>query len=152
MLMPKTKSTDDPFAEREAERYDNPIPSREFILDHLEKRGEPASHEELCAELQLFDEVAQNALLRRLGAMARDGQLISNRRGVFGLVNKMDLIKGRIMGNKDGYGFVIPEDASGDLYLGPNQMRKVFDGDTVLAKVIGLDRRGRREGNIVEVL
>ena len=150
--MPKSKSPDDPFAEREAERYDNPIPSREFILDHLEKRGEPASHIELCTELLLFDAVAQDALLRRLGAMTRDGQLASNRRGVFGLVNKMDLIKGRIMGNKDGYGFVIPEDASGDLYLGPNQMRKVFDGDTVLAKVIGLDRRGRREGKIVEVL
>src|SRR5688572_20154736 len=150
--MPKQKSPDDPFAEREAERYDNPIPSREFILDHLEKRGEPASHMELCTELLLFDAVAQDALLRRLGAMTRDGQLISNRRGVFGLVNKMDLIKGRIMGNKDGYGFVIPEDKSEDLFLGPKQMRKVFDGDTVLAKVVGLDRRGRREGKIVEVL
>jgi ribonuclease R len=150
--MAKIKSTDDPFAEREAERYDNPIPSREFILDHLEKRGEPASHMELCTELLLFDAVAQDALLRRLGAMTRDGQLISNRRGVFGLVNKMDLIKGRIMGNKEGFGFVIPEDGADDLFLGPKQMRKVFDGDTVLAKVIGLDRRGRREGKIVEVL
>lgn len=143
---------DDPFAAREAARYENPIPSREFILEHLEKRGEPASHLELCTELLLFDADAQEALLRRLVAMTRDGQLISNRRGVFGLIDKMDLIKGVIQGNKDGYGFVIPEDGSGDLYLSPHQMRSVFDGDTVLAKVSGTDRRGRREGRIVKVL
>ncbi len=28
----------DPFQEREAEKYANPIPSREFILEHLTKR------------------------------------------------------------------------------------------------------------------
>src|SRR5690606_33518302 len=88
----------DPHAAREAERYENPIPSREFILEHLEQRGEPASHMELCTALLLFDADAQYALERRLEAMTRDGQLMSNRRGVYGLVNKMDLIKGRIMG------------------------------------------------------
>ena len=54
---------------------------------------------------------------------------MSNRRGVYGLVNKMDLVKGRIVGNKDGFGFVVPEDDSGDLYLAPRQMQKVFDGE-----------------------
>lgn len=142
----------DPHAEREAARYENPIPSREFILAHLEERGEPVSHIDLCSELLLFDADQQFALERRLEAMTRDGQLMSNRRGVYGLVNKMNLIKGRIMGNKDGFGFVIPEDGSPDLYLAPRQMQKVFDGDTVLARVSGEDRRGRREGKIVEVL
>jgi ribonuclease R len=142
----------DPHAAREAARYENPIPSREFIIAHLEQRGEPASHMDLCKELLLFDAVAQQALEKRLEAMTRDGQLMSNRRGVYGLVSKMDLIKGRIVGNKDGFGFVIPEDNSGDLYLAPRQMQKVFDGDVVLARVSGVDRRGRREGKIVEVL
>ena len=154
--MPKSKAppdpNHDPFAQREAARYENPIPSREFIVAHLEQRGEPASHIDMCKELLLFDAEAQHALERRLEAMTRDGQLMSNRRGVYGLVNKMDLIKGRIMGNKDGFGFVIPEDSSGDLYLAPRQMQKVFDGDTVLARVSGADKRGRREGKIVEVL
>jgi ribonuclease R len=154
--MPKSKAppdpNHDPFAEREASRYENPIPSREFIIAHLEQRGEPTSHIDLCKELLLFDAVAQQALEKRLEAMTRDGQLMSNRRGVYGLVNKMDLVKGRVTGNKDGFGFVIPEDKSGDLYLAPRQMQKVFDGDTVLARVSGVDRRGRREGKIVEVL
>ena len=40
----------DPEAAREAEKYDNPIPSRELILQHLSERGSPAAREELVAE------------------------------------------------------------------------------------------------------
>ena len=99
-----------------------------------------------------FDADAQEALRRRLNAMTRDGQLIENRGGAYGLVRKMDLIKGVIQGNKEGYGFVIPDEGGDDLFLSPNQMNKVFDGDKVLARVSGVDKRGRLEGKIVEVL
>src|SRR5690606_35393535 len=122
-------------ASREADNYANPIASREFILDHLETRAKPATHEELCEELDIRDEDSIEALRRRLIAMSRDGQLHSNRRGLFGLVSKMDLLKGRVQGNKDGFGFLIPEDGSDDLFLSPHQMSKVFDGDTVLVRV-----------------
>lgn len=143
----------DPFANREAENYEKPIPSREFIMEYMEQVGEPVSYEHLCEHLELTDDEDQlEALRRRLIAMARDGQLISNRRGVYGLADKMELIKGRIQGNKEGMGFFIPQDGSGDLFLSPGEMVKVFDGDIVLARVSGVDRRGRREGMIVEVL
>ena len=39
----------DPFQEREAEKYANPIPSREFILEHLTKREKPANRDELAS-------------------------------------------------------------------------------------------------------
>ena len=64
----------------------------------------------------------------------------------------MDLLKGRIQGNKDGYGFFIPEDGSGDMFLGTREMEKLFDGDEVLARHSGFDNRGRREGMVVEIL
>ncbi len=59
----------DPFLEREAEKYANPIPSREFILDHLSKREKPASREELAIELNLEGEEQLEGLRRRLRAM-----------------------------------------------------------------------------------
>ncbi len=150
--MSKSKKPQDPFAEREAEKYANPIPSREFILEHLKQVGKPVSYEKLCQKLNLTDEDTMEALRRRLIAMRRDGQLMSNRRGVYGLPEAMDLIKGRIQGNKDGFGFFIPDDGSGDLFLNGREMEKLFDGDKVLARVSGLDSRGRREGTIVEIL
>ena len=92
------------------------------------------------------------ALRRRLRAMERDGQLIYTRRGTYAPVDKLDLICGRISGHRDGFGFLVPDDGSDDLFLSPAQMRLVFDRDRALVRVAGFDRRGRREGGIVEVI
>ncbi|MGE8294162.1 MAG: ribonuclease R [Pseudomonas sp.] len=142
----------DPEAAREAEKYDNPIPSRELILAHLAERGSPASREQLVEEFGLDTDDQLEALRRRLRAMERDGQLIYTRRGTYAPVDKLDLICGRISGHRDGFGFLVPDDGSDDLFLSPAQMRLVFDGDRALVRVAGLDRRGRREGGIVEVI
>ena len=150
--MSKTPKSKDPHAQREAENYTNPIPSREYIIQLLEEIGEPIGHLALCEQMKLASDEQIEALRRRLIAMSRDGQIISNRRGLFGLSAHMDLLKGRIQGNKDGYGFFIPEDNSGDMFLGTREMEKLFDGDEVLARHSGFDNRGRREGTIVEIL
>jgi len=142
----------DPEAAREAEKYENPIPSRELILQHLDERGSPAAREELAQEFGLSTDEQLEALRRRLRAMERDGQLIYTRRGTYAPVDKLDLILGRVSGHRDGFGFLIPDDGSDDLFLSPAQMRLVFDGDRALARVTGLDRRGRREGGVVEVI
>ncbi len=141
----------DPYAEREAQKYDNPVPSREFILQLLEDAPGPVTHPEVCEMLDLRDEDDVEAVRRRLIAMARDGQLVSNRRGAFARLDKIDVIRGRVQGHKDGYGFVIPTKGGNDLYLHNRQMRRVFDGDEVLVRVTG-SYRGKDEGAIVEVL
>jgi ribonuclease R len=142
----------DPEAAREAEKYDNPIPSRELILLRLDERGAPASREQLVDEFGLTTDEQLEALRRRLRAMERDGQLVYTRRGAYAPVDKLDLIRGRVSGHRDGFGFLIPDDGSDDLFLSPAQMRLVFDGDRVLARVAGFDRRGRREGAVAEVV
>ena len=53
---PRKQSAKDPFASREAENYENPIPSREFILEHLEEAGEPLGHAEMCERLKLVSD------------------------------------------------------------------------------------------------
>lgn len=150
--MAKKKQVQDPFAQREAAKYADPIPSREFLLTVFEKAPEPLALDALCQQLDLHSPERQEALRRRLIAMTRDGQLVSNRRGVFGLPVRMDLVRGRVQGNKDGYGFFVPETGGDDLVLSIREMQKVFDGDTVLARVVGVDRRGRKEGMVVEIL
>lgn len=151
--MPRAKKAKaDPFAAREAANYDKPIPSREFILEYLQGIARPASHEEMCDALGLEDEDAIEALRRRLNAMQRDGQLMRNRRGAFGLIDKMNLLKGRVQGMKDGYGFFIPERGGEDLYISSRQMNKVLDGDRVLVRPAEFEHRGKREAVIVEVL
>jgi ribonuclease R len=142
----------DKYAEREAAKYDNPIASRELIMQALEKQTGALFFDEILALLKISQDDQKEALSRRLNAMVRDGQLVRNRRGQFGLAKKMDLIKGRVVGHPDGFGFLVPESADGDLFISAREMQQIFHGDVVLARVSGVDRRGRREGSIVEVL
>ncbi|MEH6443194.1 MAG: ribonuclease R [Oceanospirillaceae bacterium] len=141
----------DPSAKAEAEKYDNPVPSREFILEFMGTHGAPISHHDLCTQMQVQDEDSYNAVMYRLKAMCRDGQLLSNRKNEFGILKQMDIITCRIIGHRDGFGFASPETGS-DLFLSARQMRQVFDGDKVLIQPLGKDSRGRREGKIVEVI
>ncbi len=142
----------DPYAEREARKYGRPIPSRELILELLESKKAPLSFEEIADELGVTDPVDLEALQRRLRAMERDGQLLRNRQGRYCLINRRDLISGRVIAHPDGFGFLKPDEGGEDLFLSPREMRQVFHGDRVVACVTGVDRRGRREGGVVEIL
>ena len=84
----------------------------------------------------------RKALRKRLKAMVRDGQLIRNRRGGYGLVNKMDLVAGKVIGNRDGYGFLVPDEGNEDIYLSGKQMRSLLNGDRAIVRVSGINRRG----------
>ncbi|MEO5811351.1 MAG: ribonuclease R [Rhodanobacter sp.] len=142
----------DPQAAREAQRYAHPIASREAILALLEERGELLTEARVAAALELDDPVDLEALRKRLAAMVRDGQLLLGRRGGYAPTQKLDLIAGVVLANAEGYGFLRPDEGGDDLYLSPQQMRAVMHGDRVLASVVGIDRRGRRQGAIAEVL
>jgi ribonuclease R len=141
----------DPKLEREKTSYDNPLPSREFIIQVLETEGIPLAESRLLELLDIAPDETET-FARRLAAMERDGQIMRNRKGALCVVAKLDLINGRVQGHPDGFGFLIPDDKSPDLFLGPKEMNKVLHGDRVIGREIGLDRRGRREGAIVEVL
>jgi ribonuclease R len=122
------------------------------IRDLLREAGRPVNRRRMSEQLGL-DKSQSDALLKPvLLELIAAGEVVRNRRAAYGLAADMDLVRGRVSAHADGFGFVIPDLGSDDLYLSPKQMRLVFDGDIVLAAVTGLDRRGRKEGGIVEVV
>ncbi len=143
---------DDPHAEREALRYENPIVSREALVEFLSAQAEPMDVEAVARALKLTAPDRFEALSRRLAAMVRDGQLLVNRRGGYAPAARLDLIAGVVIANADGFGFLRPDAGGDDLFLPPKQMRDVMHGDRVLAALTNVDARGRREGAVVEVL
>lgn len=152
----KTKAKDfnytDPYAEREAQRYERPIPSRELILQVLKEQGIPLLLEELSPLLGVLEDEDIESLHRRLKAMERDGQILRNRRDRYCQVNQKDLIAGRVLGHQDGFGFLRPDEGGDDLFIPPGEMRQLMHEDRAVASVRGVDRRGRREATIIEVL
>lgn len=141
----------DPFLEREREQYESPLPSREFILQILTEQGAPMADEEMLAMLHI-DPEEEDLFSRRLRAMERDGQIMRNRKRAICVADKLDLIKGKVQGHPDGFGFLIPEDGRADMFLSEKEMHQVLHGDVVMVRQSGVDRRGRPEAKIVEVL
>jgi ribonuclease R len=141
----------DPFHAREASRYAEPLPSREYILQVLDAEAVPVDERRL-AKLVGVKRKEFEAFARRLGAMERDGQILRNRKGAILVAQKVDVVRGRVEAHPDGYGFLVPDDGSDDLYLPPGEMKQLMHGDRALAQPSGYDRRGRREGRIVEVV
>ncbi len=148
--MPSKKSKK--TSNRKSNAYKHPIPGRSELLDFLEKSGKPLKIKEILSEFDLRGQRMSSLLADQLYKMVRAGQIIENRRGEFCLTVKLDLITGVVSGHRDGFGFVIRDDGGEDVYLSAREMRPVFDGDRVAVKVVGKDRRGKPEGDLVEVL
>jgi ribonuclease R len=143
---------DDPFAAREAQKYARPIPSRELILQTLGEQGVPLAFDDLAKLLGVGEEEDRIALERRLNAMERDGQLLRNRRQSYCVVNQRDLLAGRVIAHPDGFGFLRPDEGGDDVFLSSREMRVLMHNDRALISIRGLDRRGRPEGAVAEVL
>ena len=140
----------DPHLEREREKYEAPLPSREYVIEIMSAQGMPLEFARLCRLLDIREH-EEEAFQRRLGAMARDGQLMQNRRDDWLIPDKAELVRGKVQGHPDGYGFLAPDEGGADLFLSAKEMEKVLHGDRAIARVIGVDRKGRPEGKIVEV-
>lgn len=150
----KSRNTpEDLFHEREKANYDEPIASREHLLELVQAEQVPLPQEDIAEALGYDDETRQEALRRRLQAMVRDGQLFRNRRGGYLSYDHMDLEKGYVQTHPDGFGFVKPDSGGKDIFLPPRQMRTLMNGDRVAVKIASFDKqRGRAEGALVSVL
>ena len=127
------------------------IPSREDILGVLRSNAAKHDSQQLATALGVPPD-EEEGLMRRINAMERDGQIKQDKEGFYHLQSKENFIAGKVSSHRDGYGFLIPEDGSDDVYLSEREMQRVLNGDRVLVRITGTDRRGRLEGGIVEIL
>ena len=146
----KTEKSKSP---RKRKPYKHPMPNPNQLIDFLNEAGKPLKTEEIMIGFRLKGQRMRSLLVDRLYAMVRAGQVLENRRGEFCLTAKLDLLTGTVSGHRDGFGFVVRDDGEpDDVYLSATQMRSLFDGDRVAIRITGLDRRGRAEGELVDVL
>ena len=138
---------------RQRKPYKHPIPSANDLIDYLTEAGKPLKADAILKALGLKGQRMRSALVDKLYAMVRSGQILENRRGEYCLTAKLDLVTGTVSGHRDGFGFVIRDDGEpDDVYLSAREMRSLFHGDRVAIRVTGMDRRGRAEGELVDVL
>ncbi len=142
----------DPHFAEQIKKYDNPIPSRSALLDFLKQQNKLLSLDKIASKIGIKNDEQLEALRRRLNAMINDGSLFVNRRKKYGVRAKTDLIKGIVQAHRDGFGFLVSPELETDGFIMPREMRKVMDGDTVLASIQPGSRKGKEEAFIVEIL
>ena len=126
-------------------------PTCDAILRELSEAGVPLAPVEVASRLRLGRK-QQHVFDACVATLERDGALLVNRKGELCIVAKLDLVTGTIQGHPDGFGFLVPDAGGDDLFLSPREMHKALHGDRVTAKRVGVDRRGRPEGEIVDVI
>jgi ribonuclease R len=141
------------LAHKKKKPYKHPIPGPNELIDFLQEAGKPLKADAILKAFGLKGQRMRSKLVDRLYAMVRAGKILENRRGEYCLTAKLDLVTGTVSGHRDGFGFVMRDDGEpDDVYLSAREMRALFDGDRVAVRIIGEDRRGRAEGQLVDVL
>jgi len=64
----------------------------------------------------------------------------------------MSEIEGTVLGHRDGHGFLRRDDNEPDVYLSPQEMRSVLHRDRIRVRVVRLDRKGRPEGRVIDIV
>ena len=128
-----------------------PSPTPAALVVALADAGVPLAPDELAERLAL-DRKARRALDDEIARLHDRGEILVNRKGQLCIAAKLDLVAGRLEGHPEGYGFLIRDDGGPDVAHPAREMHKAQHGDRASVRVTGTDRRGRPEGEVVEVL
>jgi len=142
----------DPYQKREASKYKNPIPSREYISLLLRKSQDLISQKNLEKKFDIKTQEEKKALRRRLRAMERDGQVIYTRNRCYIAPESLKVVKGKVIGHRDGYGFLRTETLKDDLWLSSEQMKSCIHGDVILAHIIHSNGKKRSSARFLKLL
>ncbi len=126
--------------------------NQEQILEFLSSQtSRPLKIRELAKKMEIPDE-DYGSFRRMVRAMLRDGLVVKVRRGRIGLPDKADLVVGRLALSRSGYGFVVPDDKSEDVYIRDENMGFALHGDKVIARLLRRRRGASREGSVIKIL
>lgn len=126
------------------------IKSKESILAFLRTRSRrPVSLREIASALGI-PKKKSGGLKQILKSLTKSGDIFKNRAGLYGAVEKMNLITGFFEAHKDGYGFVLPDKiGEQDIFIPPRKTSGAMSMDRV---VVRIESPARREGRIIKIL
>lgn len=126
----------------------------EQLLEYMrEDSYKPLTITELEEVFELKDSSEFKEFVKTINYMEDEGLIIRTRTNRFGVPERMNLIKGRILMNAKGFAFVIPEtEGLDDIYISQNDMNSAMNGDTVLVRLHHKSSGTRPEGVVVRII
>ncbi|HOM42413.1 MAG TPA: ribonuclease R [Bacillota bacterium] len=113
----------------------------------------PLSHDELIQAFQ-DDSIQASELDEVLNSLLEEGSIIITRKNKYGLTEKMNMVAGRIQGNKKGFGFLIPDNKDlRDLFIPAENLNGAMNDDRVIVRLTAGESGTRKsEGEVVRIL
>ena len=94
-----------------------------------------------------------NDFKKILDDMESEGLIIKNRAELYGIPERMGILKGVFSGSQKGFGFVILDEDRPDIFIPSNNVNSAMNKDVVLVKVLKDEDKGRKsEGEIVRIV
>jgi ribonuclease R len=113
----------------------------------------PLTVQELEAAFGIEDSSDFKEFVKALVQMEEKGLIVRTRSNRYGLPQKMNLIRGKLIGHAKGFAFVVPDEPGmDDIFIPPNETNTAMHGDIVLARVSSETSGQRREGTIIRII
>ncbi|CAL4325914.1 Ribonuclease R [Buchnera aphidicola (Protaphis terricola)] len=142
----------DTYQKNNYNKYVQLIPSRECILLFLKKYKDLINQKKIEKKFSIKKLSAKKALRKRLRAMERDKQIIYTYNRYYIAPENLNTVEGKVIGHRDGYGFLRSEKLKEDLWLSTEQMKLCIHGDFVLAHIVQSKKKGRSSAKILKIL
>lgn len=126
----------------------------EYLLQFMKEQAyKPMTEGELLTALNI-DPREKDFLLKTLNYMEKQGLIVKNRRGRYGVPEKMNLIIGELEGHPGGYAFLLPDNPElDDIYVSREDMNGAMHGDKVLVRPkVPAKGSSKAEGEVVRIL
>lgn len=113
----------------------------------------PLTVQELEQAFGIEDSTDFKEFVKALVHMEEKGLVVRTRSNRYGLPEKMNLVRGRLIGHSKGFAFVAPDEPGmDDIFIPPTETNNAMHGDTVMVRVSGNATGQRREGSVIRIL
>ncbi|HHY70394.1 MAG TPA: ribonuclease R, partial [Thermoanaerobacterales bacterium] len=129
------------------------MPLNEQLLEFMKEQAyKPMTEGELITALNI-DKGEVNILMKALDYMEKTGLVVKNRRGRYGVPEKMNLAVGQLESHPGGFAFLLPDNPElEDIYISREDMNGAMHGDLVLVRP-KMPARGssKAEGEVIRI-
>ncbi|WP_246942554.1 ribonuclease R [Bacillus pinisoli] len=118
-----------------------------------EEAYKPLTVQELEEAFGIEDSAAFKDFVKAIVTMEDQGLIVRTRSNRYGLPDKMNLIRGKVIGHPKGFAFVETDDKDRqDIFIPPSDLKNAMHGDTVLVRINPTSSGTREEGQVVRII
>jgi ribonuclease R len=115
-------------------------------------RKKAYNYKQLAAQFDITSGEAKDSIIRILKSLEKEGIIEEIAPGKYIALYVSQFIEGRLDMTQRGAGFVVPDEATGDIYIGPEFLNTALNGDRVKVHLFAARNNDRLSGEIVEVV